>query len=78
MNLYEIKWYIYNELVEAKEEAYWSESELTDRWNKKINGLDDIIRYEYKLIKEINLPNLLWKNLQEGVMLPVKASMKDM
>jgi len=59
MNLYEIKWYVYDELVEAKEEAYWSESELTDRWNKKINGLDDIIRYEYKLIKEINLPNLI-------------------
>ena len=58
MNLFEIKWYIYNELVEAKKEAYWSESELTDRWNKKINGLDDIIRYEYKLIKKINLPNL--------------------
>jgi hypothetical protein len=59
MNLYEIKWYIYDELVEAKQEAYWSESELTDRWNKSINGLNDIIRYEYKLIKKINLPNLL-------------------
>lgn len=58
MNLYEIKWYVYDELVEAKNEAYWCESDLTDRWNKSINGLHDIIRYEYKLIKEINLPDL--------------------
>lgn len=32
MNLYEIKWYIDNELVETREDAYWSESELTDKW----------------------------------------------
>lgn len=56
MNLYEIKWYVYDELVETKKEAYWCESDLTDRWDKP--GLEDIIRYEYKLIKEISLPNL--------------------
>lgn len=56
MNLYEIKWYVYDELVETKREAYWCESDLTDRWDKP--GLEDIIRYEYKFIKEISLPNL--------------------
>ena len=58
MNLYQIKWYVDNELVETREDAYWSESELTDKWNKDIRGVEDIIHYEYKLIKEIKLPNL--------------------
>lgn len=58
MNLYEIKWYVYDELVQTKNEAYWCESDLTDRWDRTTKGLEDIIRYEYKLIKEISLPNL--------------------
>jgi len=56
MNLYEIKWYVYNKLVETKQEAYWHESELTDKWNKDIRGTEDIIRYEYTFIKQIKLP----------------------
>ena len=58
MNLYEIKWYIDNELVETREDAYWSESDLTDKWDKDIKGVEDIIRYEYTFIKQIKLPNL--------------------
>jgi len=44
-------------LTETKEEAYWADSELEERYDKLINGIDDIVGYEYEFIKQIKLPN---------------------
>lgn len=54
--LFKIKWYVNDELVETKNEAYWCESDLTDRWDK-FSTTDGMIRYEYKYIKDIKLPD---------------------
>lgn len=47
-------------LTETKEEAYWADCELKERYDKLINGISDIVRYEYEFIKQIKLPNLIW------------------
>ena len=57
MRLYEIKWYVNDKLTETKCEAYWCESDLTDRYDKFISGIGDIVRYEYEYIKDIKLPD---------------------
>jgi len=57
MRLYNIKWYVNGELTETKDEAYWADSELEERYDKLINGIDDIVSYEYEFIKQIKLPN---------------------
>lgn len=54
--LYEIKWYVNDQLTETKQEAYWSDEDLEERWNSFTYGVEDILRYEYKYIKDINLP----------------------
>lgn len=59
MRLYKIKWYVNGVLTETKEEAYWCDSELTERYDGVINGISDIVGYEYEFIKEIKLPNLI-------------------
>lgn len=59
MRLYKINWYVNGVLTETKEEAYWADSELEERYDGLTNGIDDIVRYEYEFIKEIKLPNLL-------------------
>ena len=58
MNLYEIKWYVNGVLTETKCEAYWCDSDLTDRWDWYTTE-DGMLRYEYVFIKEIKLPNLI-------------------
>ena len=58
MRLYKINWYVNGVLTETKEEAYWADSELEERYDKLINGIDDIVGYEYEFIKQIKLPNL--------------------
>ena len=60
MRLYKIKWYVNGVLTETKEEAYWADSELKERYDGLINGIEDIVGYEYEFIKQIKLPNLLW------------------
>lgn len=57
MNLYKIKWYVNGELSQTKNEAYWCESDLTDRYDKFISGIEHIVRYEYEYIKDIKLPD---------------------
>ena len=57
MRLYKINWYVNGELTETKDEAYWADSELEERYDKLINGIDDIVSYEYEFIKQIKLPN---------------------
>ena len=57
MRLYKIRWYVNGELTETKDEAYWADSELEERYDKLINGIDDIVSYEYEFIKQIKLPN---------------------
>lgn len=54
--LYKIKWYVNDELVETTNEAYWCESDLTDRW-EKFSTTDGMLRYEYEYIKDIKLPD---------------------
>ena len=49
-------------LTETKEEAYWADSELKERYDGLINGISDIVGYEYEFIKQIKLPNLLWQH----------------
>jgi hypothetical protein len=58
MRLYEVKWYVNDEIFLTKEYAFWAESELKDDLDIQIRGIEDIIRYEYKFIQEIKLPNL--------------------
>jgi hypothetical protein len=58
MRLYKVKWYVNGVLTEVKEEAYWADSELKERYDKLINGISNIVGYEYEFIKEIKLPNL--------------------
>lgn len=57
MRLYKIKWYVNGVLTETKEEAYWADSELEERYDGFINGISDIVGYEYEFIKQIKLPN---------------------
>ncbi len=58
MRLYEVKWYVNNEMFLEKEYAYWADSELKENLDNQIRGIEDMIRYEYKFIQEIKLPNL--------------------
>ena len=55
--LYEIKWYVNDQLTETKQEAYWSDEDLEERWNSFTYGVEDILRYEYRYIKDISLPD---------------------
>ena len=59
MRLYELKWYVKDELFLTKEYAFWADSELKETLDNQIRGIEDIIRYEYEFIQEIKLPNLL-------------------
>jgi hypothetical protein len=59
MRLYRIKLYVNGMLTETNEEAYWADCELKDRYDRLINGISDIVRYEYEFIKQIKLPNLI-------------------
>lgn len=59
MKLYKVKWYVNGLLTETKEEAYWCDSDLTDRYDNFIKGIEDIVGYEYEFIKVIKLPNLI-------------------
>lgn len=54
--LYEIKWYVNDQLTQTKQEAYWSDEDLEERWNSFTYGVEDILRYEYRYIKDISLP----------------------
>lgn len=55
--LYEIKWYVNDQLTQTKQEAYWSDEDLEERWNSFTYGVEDILRYEYRYIKDISLPD---------------------
>ena len=55
--LYEIKWYVNDQLTEIKREAYWSDEDLEERWNSFTCGVEDILRYEYRYIKDIKFPD---------------------
>lgn len=59
MRLYKVNWYVNNEMFLEKEYAYWADSELKENLDNQIRGIEDMIRYEYKFIQEIKLPNLL-------------------
>ena len=59
MRLYKVNWYVNDEMFLEKEYAYWADSELTESLDNQIRGIEDMIRYEYKFIQEIKLPNLL-------------------
>lgn len=58
MRLYKVNWYVNDEMFLEKEYAYWADSELKDDLDNQIRGIEDMIRYEYKFIQEIKLPNL--------------------
>jgi hypothetical protein len=58
MRLYKVNWYVNDEMFLEKEYAYWADSELTESLDNQIRGIEDMIRYEYKFIQEIKLPNL--------------------
>jgi hypothetical protein len=60
MRLYKINWYVNGELTETKEEAYWCDSDLEERWNSYIFGVEDILNYDYTYIKDIKLPDDLF------------------
>lgn len=57
MRLYNIKWYVNGVLTETKEEAYWCDADLEERWNSYIFGVEDILNYDYTYIKDIKLPD---------------------
>lgn len=59
MRLYKVNWYVNDEMFLEKEYAYWADSELKESLDSQIRGIEDMIRYEYKFIQEIKLPNLL-------------------
>jgi len=60
MRLYKVNWYVNGELTETKDEAYWCESDLTDRYDNFINGHEDILSYDYTYIKDIGFPDDLF------------------
>jgi hypothetical protein len=60
MRLYKVKWFVNDELSREVEEAFWADSELIERYDEQLRGVENIIRYEYEYIRDIKLPDDLF------------------